>query len=517
MAGLRYVVFLSLFVTSCAQVGTISGGEKDTAAPQVITDKVNPPNESVNFTSRKVEIPFDEFFRLDNPAENIRIVPPHAKIKAQMKKKSLLLSWDDTLQDNTTYAIYINNAVKDISEGNDSIIQYVFSTGPTLDSLSYTIRVVDSWSNDPVQKCVVGLFHPTTNVVQNFTETDINGVATLSYIKAGDYTLFAFMDENKDLTVQPHEKIGFPLSKTLSIDSSFADTIPVRLFTPLSNAKIRTAVFNAPGMFLIGATRPIENEKVYIHRQLIPKERYRWIAKDSLQLFTPKPDSTIGEIIIESDLINDTATVRFRAQKTSPPITINAKNSNNIFAPSQPISFTVNDYVVSVDTALISLMNTKDSILIRAYSFDLLLNTFTINLDKTKLSEVAFTFEEGAIQTSNGSSAKQKITIQLNEARKYGQLNIDLTSYRDQVLLQPFHNGKAIKLFSVEDPSIPFTISEVEPGDYTFKVIRDLNNNGLWDVGDLDTRTQPERVDTYSTVTKLRANWDVDVILIPTE
>ena len=516
MAGFRSIVFLALFVASCAQVGTISGGEKDNAAPQVITHRVSPPNESVNFTSKRVEIPFDEFFKLDNPAENIRIVPPHAKIKAQMKKKTLVLSWEDTLQANTTYAIYLNNAVKDISEGNDTIIQYVFSTGETLDSLSYTVQVIDAWSNDPINKCVVGLFDPTTNAIKNFAETGVNGQAKLNYIKKGSYQLIAFVDENKDLIVQPHERLGFKTNAVVNIDSSVVDSIPLRLYTPLPKAKIRTAAFNHPGTLLIGATRPIENERIFINGKLIPKNQYQQIQRDSIQVFIPKPDSSFVELILSSDFVSDTSKVRIRALRTPVPITVSSKERNNTFAPSDTVSFVTNDFIQRIDTALIQVFNTKDSVDFRSYSFETHLNELSLLFDKTDLSELTITFNEGAVITSHGNNSLQKIIVQLQEARKYGGLKMDLTYYTEPVLLQLYMNGKIVETRPVSEPSVPFVISELEPGDYTFKVIRDTNN-GQWDVGDFTERLQPERVDSYSTVSKLRANWDVEVTLIPAE
>ncbi len=517
MAGFRSIIFLALLLSSCAQVGTISGGEEDNAAPQVITHRVNPPNESVNFTAKRVEIPFDEFFRLDNPAENIRIVPPHTKIKAQMKKKTLVLSWEDTLQPNTTYAIYINNAVKDISEGNDTIIQYVFSTGETVDSLSYTVQVVDAWTNDPINKCVVGLFDPTTNYIKNFAETAANGQAHLNYIKAGSYELIAFVDENKDLIVQSHERVGFPENSLTVIDSSMVDSIPLRLFTPLSLAKMRTAVFNHPGTLLIGATRPIENERIFLNGELIPKNQYQWIQRDSVQVFIPKPDSSFVELILSSNFVNDTAKVRVRPLRAPVPITVSAKKTNNTFAPSDTITFVTNDFIQRVDTALIEVLNTKDSVTFHSYTFETHLNELLLLVDKTDLSELNFTFNDSAIITNHGNNSLQKITIQLQEARKYGGLKIDLTYYTEPVLLQLYLNGKIVETRAVSEPSVPFVITELEPGDYTFKVIRDANNNGQWDVGDFTERLQPERVDSYSTVSKLRANWDMEVTLIPAE
>ena len=88
MARYSYLIFLtSLILTSCAQVGTITGGEKDIAAPKPITDKVNPPNASVNFSGNQVVIPFDEYFTLSSPGTSIQIVPPHATMKASVKKR----------------------------------------------------------------------------------------------------------------------------------------------------------------------------------------------------------------------------------------------------------------------------------------------------------------------------------------------------------------------------------------------------------------------------------------------
>ena len=517
MAGFRSIVFLALLLASCAQVGTINGGEKDVAAPQVITERVNPPNESTLFTSNSVEIPFDEFFKLNSPAENIRIVPPHANIKTQMKKKTLILSWEETLHPNTTYAIYINNAVKDISEGNDTIIQYVFSTGETLDSLSYTVQVVDAWTNDPMNKCVVGLFDPTTNTIKNLAETGVNGQAKLNYIKQGNYVLLAFVDENKDLVVQPHERVAFPLSETVSIDSSLVDSIPLRLFTPLPKAKIRTANFSHPGMFLIGTTLPIENESIYLNGTLVPKNQYQWIRRDSLQLFAQKPDSSFVELILSSDFVNDTSKVRIRQLNTPVPIAVSSKKTNNTFAPSDTISFITNDFIQRIDTALIDVFNARDSVVFNSYTLQTHLNELFLLFDKANLSELTITFKENAIITTHGNNLPQKITIQLQEARKYGGLKMDLTYYTDPVLLQLYMNGQIVKTRPVPEPSVPFIINELEPGDYTFKVIRDANNNGQWDVGNFTERLQPERVDSYSTVSKLRANWDMEVTLIPAE
>jgi uncharacterized protein (DUF2141 family) len=60
-------------------------------------------------------------------------------------------------------------------------------------------------------------------------------------------------------------------------------------------------------------------------------------------------------------------------------------------------------------------------------------------------------------------------------------------------------------------------IPELEAGDYTFKVIRDANANGRWDTGNLESRTLPEQIDPFTKATTVRANWEIEVELLPIE
>lgn len=510
------VIIIALFISSCAQVGTISGGDKDEIAPQPKLLRVHPPNESTNFKAKEIEIPFDEFITLNNPTENIKIVPPHAKLNAVMKKKSLVISWEEELKPNTTYAIYINNAVKDITEGNDTIIQYVFSTGNELDSIKYAAKIVDAWTNLPIEKCIVGLFDPITKEIRNFTETSKNGEALLNYIKADNYQLIAFVDENKDLVAQPHEKVGFQNERTIDIQSSFIDTIPIRAFTPIPIAKIRTKKFQAPHSIIIGSTVPLNNEIIYVNGKKLGAERYFKYADDSLRIFLPVSENVSNEIIIKSDELTDTAAVRSGISKTPPQIIVSSQKANNTFAPSETISFVTTSYIKSIDTSLVRLFHKKDSTHVRDYSFTTAHNTLTVNLDKTKYSELEFHFLKNAISTDGGGNEEQKINCTLNEERKYGALKLNLSYYSTPILLHVYFNSKPLKVISPEGALENVYINELEPGDYTFKIVLDDNKNGKWDTGNFENFIQPERVDLYSTSTKVRANWEVEATLIPT-
>lgn len=509
------IILIALLVSSCAQVGTISGGDKDEVAPQPNFSRVNPPNESTNFKAKEIEIPFDEFIALSNPAENIRIVPPHATLKAEMKKKSLVISWEEDLNPNTTYAIYINNAVKDITEGNDTIMQYVFSTGNALDSIKYAVKIIDSWTNLPVEKCIVGLFDPVTNEIKNFTETTKNGEALLNYIKADNYQLLAFIDENKDLVIQEHERVGFQIDRSVDIQSSIIDTVPIRLFAPISKPKIRTKKYLSPNSVLIGTTVPIINETIQLNGVKLEPNRYLKIKEDSLRLFLPVSDILVNEIVITSDELIDTASVRSSISKIPPAVIVASKKANNTFAPSEKIAFETNSFITAIDTSLVRVFYKKDSIYVHDYTHTFEHNLLTVELDKSRYGELEFHFLKDAINTEGGGNGDQNVNCILNEERKYGALDLNLSYYSTAILLQVYYNSKPIKLLALEGSLESVSIDELEPGDYTFKVILDENKDGKWDTGNKETYLQPEKVDLYSSPTKVRANWVVEATLIP--
>lgn len=518
MVGYRYIIFFSILIlTSCAQVGTITGGDQDTNAPKPIADKVVPQNGSTNFNGNHVEMPFDEFFQLNNPNENVVMVPPHAKVNAGFKGKTLFLDWEDTLQENTTYAIYLNNAIKDLTEGNDSIIQYVFSTGDVLDTLFYEIQVRDAWSNKPVSNAIVVLYDKGTDELKSFAATNNNGIASLNYLKAGEYKLLAFKDENGDLEYQEHEAVAFDESEGFTLLESRVDSIAYRMFSPILEPKITTKSFIGPNSYFIAANRSLENTSFTINGINIPKEQQMFLAEDSVQLFWNTDTVTKAEIIVKNETFNDTISLRYSKRTTQAPLLLSSVNKSNIYAPSEPVAFQLNDLISSVDTSLIEILNIDDSTLIKNYNTNVTGNKISFELNKTDLSRLRFEFKTNSVVGMRDSLSKIPFVISLNPARKYGSINLNLSYYERPIILQTIKDNKLVSEVAIEAPSKDYLIEELAPGQYTFIVVEDDNTNGKWDVGNLEDRSQPETLDVYSTPTKVRANWEVELELIPAE
>lgn len=517
MARYSYlIILLSVLLYSCAQVGVITGGEKDVFAPKPLEGKVNPPNASVNFSGNEIVIPFDEYFTLSNPSTSIQIVPPHATINAFAKGKTLTLSWEETLRENTTYAIYLNNTVKDLAEKNDSIMQYVFSTGSSLDSNTYATSVVDAYTNVPIQKVVVALYDPTTGGLVNFAQTDRAGVAQLTYLRPGTYSIIAFKDENNDLNPQATEEVGFLKDSIISIDSSGRLIEPIRLFAPQASPEILSAKFEAPASFIIETNVKIENPSVSINETIIDPENYVEIEPMKLRVFVDPMSISSGKIALTTNSFSDTASFRVLDAQKRGLIRVTPSQGTNSFAPSQAFSFKVNDLMLSVDTNLIRLRNSEDSTLVPAQiSFSK--NELTFNTKRGSTRQLRVEIDANAITTKNGRSTPYNGTVTLNSDKKYGVLSIDVSSYSTPIILQVIKGTNVLIEKSITPSPDRILIPELEAGDYVFKIIRDENGNGVWDTGNLETRTLPEQIDQYSKPTTVRANWEIEVELIPIE
>ena len=141
-----YIFLLGIVMLSaCANMGQgPQGGPKDTIPPMVV--KELPMNGSLNVTSKKLEITFNEYIQLADIQNNVLISPPQQnapEIKAVGKKLTVVFQED--LIDSTTYTIDFGAAICDYNE-KVPLEGYVmaFSTGDQIDSLGISGRVYNA-------------------------------------------------------------------------------------------------------------------------------------------------------------------------------------------------------------------------------------------------------------------------------------------------------------------------------------------------------------------------------------
>lgn len=106
-----------LLLASCAKMGQPDGGWYDETPPKVIG--ADPADGGINVKSKKVNIYFDEFIKLDNPSEKVVVSPPQLEIpEIKTAGKKITVSLVDSLKPNTTYTIDFSDAISDNNENN---------------------------------------------------------------------------------------------------------------------------------------------------------------------------------------------------------------------------------------------------------------------------------------------------------------------------------------------------------------------------------------------------------------
>ena len=150
----RSFILVSGFILAagCAKISSPTGGPKDKEPPVIV--KSEPLNGSKNFTGKKIVITFDEYITLDNINEKFMVSPPMKnKPVIMVRGKNVVITYDEELRDSTTYTFYFQDAVRDLNEGNPiNNYQFVFSTGPIIDSLSVTGNIFKAFDLNPPEK-----------------------------------------------------------------------------------------------------------------------------------------------------------------------------------------------------------------------------------------------------------------------------------------------------------------------------------------------------------------------------
>ena len=267
-----------------------TGGEKDMDAPQLLTILESVGKESTQL--EKVYFLFDEYIGLNQWEDHFYISPPIKKrIVKKIAGKSLELHIEDTLMENTTYLLSLDNCIKDINEGNVvEDLQLLYSTSGNVDSLKLSGKLQDAYTLEVVENVWVMLFEENRNDSIIFKETpnyiaktDKNGNFHFPNLEANDFKIVALTDfdfiYNKEeliafsdklinaekdsfislMAFDPIVEIDSIIADTLSTltDSSKTDSLLVESIT-FGKLEIITAT-NSPCVFQL-----LQNEKVII-------------------------------------------------------------------------------------------------------------------------------------------------------------------------------------------------------------------------------------------------------------
>lgn len=201
---------------ACANMGTPSGGPRDEDPPRFVS--ANPPMGAVNVDREKIVLTFNELINVKDAFSKV-VVSPVSKSTPRVSSLGRRVTVEfDSLAPNTTYTIDFGDAIEDNNEGNPlQGFAYTFSTGPEIDTLRISGRVLSARALEPQQAMTVGVYPAdgpdsllTTTPFLRVARTDDRGQFTIRGLSPGRYRVFALADnDNNHFYSSPEEDMAF--------------------------------------------------------------------------------------------------------------------------------------------------------------------------------------------------------------------------------------------------------------------------------------------------------------------
>jgi uncharacterized protein (DUF2141 family) len=524
---LRYLLTPGFcLLAACATVVAPSGGLRDTSVP--VTRKIDPPNYSTGFTRDRFSITFDEYINLKNPEAQVIISPPLSRPPDfRIKQKTLTVLFKEKLKENTTYTINFGSSIADITEGNVlESFQYVFSTGPMLDSLYLQGTAVAAMTQKPDKGVVVMLYRDTTDSVpfrdkpSYFSKTDERGRFRITNVAEGLYRVVALQDLNSNYLYDGSEQIGFRKG-LVKPGIGKKDSLRLNYFPgDLKVQRLMKAQLVQKSKILFVFNKPVQGVKIQTKEQagFFTKEYSR--NRDSLYLWHGDIDNDTLTFMLKDTGFADTVKVALKKEsKRKPshrdsilPVETNLAAAMDIdaninFIAERPVeNFDSQKILLQEDTVPVNdfIVVAKDSVRRR----------FSITYPWKEESTYSVTVPKGVFKDVFGlvnDTLKGKFS--LKPASSYGSLSMKLvlpdttSSYIVQLVDEKDNVIQETSISAPRTMEYPY----LNPGRYRVKVIYDANENGRWDTGNYLKKIQPEKVVYFHELLSVRANWDMEM------
>jgi len=558
--AIAIVTIIQFFIGSCANPISPTGGPKDTLAPVLLHSY--PEDQTLNFKDNIISLDFDEFINADKIKQNLIITPiTDISYKSFVKKRNITLTFTEPFQDSTTYTFNFFDGVTDITEKNpaENLI-LAFSTGDFIDSLYMYGSISDLFNDKPSDKTTVGIYKVTDTLDFNkvkptyFTTTDENGSFYIQNIKAGDYKILAFLDENKNLQFDASsEAYGFK-QDTLHIFESIQDSIELKTVA-IDASPIQLTSARASGLYYeLRYSKPIVSYQIqnaddlYLPSKISGESETVRIYPLSL----PK-DSTLTYVTVFDSLKNsktDTVFVKFKESSRKQEefkYSMLPKSGSAVFT-DQHYQIQFNKPVVLLDTNFLNVKidtifqldykpknisfnynytqlffsldinpkNYLDSInqLIQQYPFDSThtdSTNYPINRKLNSLPKDRFTItiKDKIIHSVEGDTIKSiEGNYKFADQSKFGLVRVTLNTEETHFIVQLMSKDKAVRSMS---NCTNCTFNSLPPGDYWLRILIDQNQDGKWSYGNFLQNEEPEPVLYFPEKTTLRANWEVEL------
>ncbi len=559
------IILAHILIAGCAKVSSPAGGPRDKKPPVIV--KSNPVMGSKFFYGKKIEITFDEYVVLDKINEKFMVSPPmKKKPEVSVKGKSIIVEYEDQLRDSTTYSFIFQDAVRDLNEGNVyNNLQFVFSTGPVIDSLSVTGNVFYAFVLDVPETPLILLYSDlSASAVKDtlpdyISRTDKNGYFRIDNVKEGKYRLYALKDEDnsRNFNLQDEEMAFLEAPIEVSREKNYLpvrkDTVKVK--TPKSKTadtayikgEYKLILFQHERRlhYLTSSSRTLPYLLTYT-LSLPPGDRtfdfsIPESAGDSYFVERSKNNDTIQVWLTDSTLylqpvINtivrhpytdttgvtaestDTISMRYLVSRSArtkvkpAPYTVKSNLSADPLRPGEKIVFQSQTPLRLPDTSKIRIYELKKAEKIKI-PFSFMKDSanscrITLNVDLDQKKNYLYIADSAAFGNIYGESSDSTGSkFSLREETSFGKLVLNITGYEGNRIIQLLDKNEKLvrETLMSKDGKIEFPL--LDKGLYRIRVIYDFNNDGKWTTGNYNLGIQPEPVSFFSKELEIKENW----------
>ncbi len=523
-----FLFFVVVILSSCAIKVPPDGGPQDLSAPRLVSSK--PENYSTSFSGHDIQLDFDEFISINNISSQLIISPllknqPETKIR----KKSLLVHIEDTLLENTTYTINFGEGVADNNEGNKlANFQFVFSTGPILDSLKIDGRVTNAFDKKTSKGILALLYRDTDDSLPYlqrpvyFSTTNDSGFYRINNISPGSYKMIALKESDGNyLYLQGEEMIGFPDS----LVNANSQNVNVKLFKEIPQLRFLRGYSEFPGKANLVFSAPADTIKLKWLSDSTKLDIFSYSRSQNHDTLTIWYKNILTDTLsfhFDNGTMNDTVTLRlFRKQEES----VGRKSVGMTMIASKQqtaIQHLYLPYYIECNHP-IAQSNFDKIIFLEDSSEKKPKFRFTDSL-KMKLS-VEFKWKPKAGYslfippgTFTDIYGVKNDTVQLSfnthGETDYGSLKVIFQgSNNEPFLIQLIDDAEIVYREIKTERDTIVELTNLDPKIYRVKLIHDKNRNGKWDTGNYLKHIQPDEIEYYQESITVRANWDVDLII----
>jgi len=562
MLKLIYSFCFIIIISSCAKISPLEGGYKDTLSPVLIYS--NPKNHSINFKEKVFSFEFDEIIDASELSQKL-IISPYLNNTPELKfkKNSLLLTFDSSFKENTTYILNFADGVKDITEGNPAKnTKLVFSTGNKIDSSFVSGFVLDPLKNQFVEGALVVLYNKKDSFglfnkkPLYFSFSNKEGDFLIENIKSGEYKMYSFIDENQSFIAEAkNEAFGY-VPNNLKLDS-FVSNINISLFKEnpkklkLDRKRERGLVYELTYSKYINHVNVYTND--FINYSLNDNNLLRFykgaLKKDSVFVIVEAFDS-LQEKTIDSLFVSFSKESK-RVSKLSHQLKTNHRNDLDDtlflnFSFSKPINNNLFSFSIFVDTIFYSgpyfsksvwnknktknktklylsqkeialfvdsLENkaVKDSLLYEKDSIYTLVKNYYKNLKKDR---VFFIVPRGSVVSIEKDTLnKIEKNFLFRGEDFYGSVSGSVSGLGNNLIIQLISEDLN-RTYKNKNLNNIFYFNKVEPGKYYIKIIKDNNENNKWDYGSILKDVGSEEIVYYKEKIEIRSNWTIEDLII---